>query len=104
MKNLYSLVLLLPFVVCAQRNVDLDRYNFTVQYRSLPALKLDSTYHTYNIEIEGTKLMQPLLNQMDPAKTVSLEGWRKLESTGHITIHVKLDNILPESVSGKERV
>src|SRR6476619_3816998 len=105
MKNLYSLILLLiPFVVCAQRNVDLDRYNFTVQYRSLPALKIDSIYHTYNVEIEATKLMQPLLNQMDPSKTVLLEGWRKLESTGHITVHVRLDDILPESVSVKERI
>jgi hypothetical protein len=105
MKNLYAFILLLtPVAACAQRNVDLDRYNFTVQYRSLPALKLDSTYHTYNVEIEGTKLMQPLLNQMDPAKTVSLEGWRKLESIGHITMHVKLDDMLPESVSVKERI
>jgi len=105
MKNLYSgILLLLPFAVCAQRNVDLDRYNFTVQYRSLPALEVDSTYHTYNVEIESTKLMQPLLSQMDPAKVVWLDGWRKLESTGHITIHVKLDDILPESVSEKERV
>src|SRR6476660_1399355 len=105
MKNLYSLILLLiPFVVCAQRNVDLDRYNFTVQYRALPAMKLDSTYRTYNVEIEATKLMQPLLNQMDPAKTVWLEGWRKLTSQGHITVHVKLDDILPETVSEKARV
>ena len=105
MKNLYFVIfLLIPVAVCAQRNVDLDRYNFTVQYRSLPALKLDSTYHTYNVEIEATKLMQPLLNQMDPSKTVWLEGWRKLESTGHITIHVRLDDILPESVSVKERI
>jgi len=105
MKNFYSIILLLiPVAVCAQKNVDLDRFNFTVQYRALPAMKLDSTYHTYNVEIETTKLMQPLLSQMEPGKTVWLEGWRKLETQGHLTIHVKLDDILPESVSEKERI
>src|SRR5438045_3603477 len=105
MKNFYAFTLLfISYAVSAQKNVDLDRFNFTVQYRALPAMKLDSTYRTYNVEIEATKLMQPLLNQIDPAKTVWLEGWRKLPSQGHLMIHVKLDDILPENVSEKERV
>jgi hypothetical protein len=65
-KNLYLIILLFPVAVQAQRNVDLDRYNFTVQYRALPVIKLDSTYRTYNVEIESTRLMQPLLNEMHP--------------------------------------
>lgn len=104
MKNLYLILLLfITTSVLAQRNVDLDRYHFTVQYRSLPAMKLDSTYRTYNVKVEGTKLMQPMLSQMHPEKNVLLEGWRKLPSNGHLTIRVKMEDILPESVSVKVR-
>jgi hypothetical protein len=88
----------------AQRTVDLDRYHFKVYYRSLPTIKIDSTYRTYNVEVEATKLMQPLLKEMEPDNTVRLEGWRKLQKEGHITIKIKLGDLLPGDVSVKERV
>jgi hypothetical protein len=88
----------------SQKNVDLDRYNFTVQFRSLPQMRLDSTYRTYNVEVESTKLMQPLMQDMLPEKTVELAGWRKLPRNGHINIKVKLEDLLPESASVRERV
>jgi hypothetical protein len=104
-KKLYSFVLLLlPLLVLAQRNVDLDKYHFTVQYRSLPKMRIDSTYRTYNVEVEGTRLMQSFLNELSPEKSVILEGWRKLPVEGHLSIKVKLEDLLPESVSVKERV
>ena len=103
-KNYLILLFLLPLSIVAQKRVDLDKYKFTVQYRTLPKVRLDSTYHTYNVEVEGTKLMQPFLQGMAPDKTVLLEGWRKLPYDGHLTIKVKLEDLLPESVSVKERV
>jgi hypothetical protein len=103
-KKLYFFALLLfPIIISAQKSVDLDRYRFTVQYRSLPQLRLDSTYRTYNVEVEGTRLMQSFLQDMSPEKTVLLEGWRKLPQDGHITISIKLGDLLPESASVKER-
>lgn len=104
MKKLYFFTILaVPFAVTAQKTVDLDRYKFSVQYRSLPKILLDSTYRTYNVQVEGTQLMQPLLQNMSPENTVLLEGWRKLPQDGHIAIKVKLGDLLPESVSVKER-
>lgn len=47
--------------------------------------------------------MQPFLKDMQPEETVLLEGWRKLKEKGHVTISVKLDDLLPESVTVKER-
>ena len=105
MKNPCLILLLLhSFSVFAQKKVDLDRYNFSVQYHSLPAVRLDTTYRTYNVMVEGSKMMQPFLLDMAPEKSVLLEGWRKLPQDGHITIKVKLEDLLPESVSVKERV
>jgi hypothetical protein len=102
-KNLYIIVICMPFMVKAQKNVDLDKHNFTVQLRALPSTKIASSYHTYNVEIESTKLMQPLLSELEPEKSVLLEGWKKIETNGHLTVRVKLEDLLPESVSIKER-
>ena len=103
-KNYFLLLFILPFVVNAQKKVDLDRFHFTVQYRALPQVKLDSTYRTYNVVVEGTKLMQQYLQEIDPEKSVVMESWKKLPQDGHLTIKVKLEDLLPESVSVKERV
>ena len=105
MKKFYFLTLFaFPLLIAAQKSVDLDRYRFSVQYRSLPKMRLDSTYHTYNVEVEGTKMMQSFLEDIAPERTVLLEGWKKLKQDGHITIKVKLGDLLPESVSVKERL
>ena len=104
MKKYYLVIIFLcPLILLSQKKVDLDRYNFTVQFHSLPAMHLDSTYHTYNVVVEGTKMMQSFLQQLSPANSVIIDGWRKLPQDGHITIKVKLEDLLPESVSIKER-
>lgn len=105
MKKLYFFVLLaIFFSTHAQKKVDLDRFRFSVQYRSLPKMQIDSTYRTYNVEVEGTRLMQSFLNEMSPENSVLLEGWRKLPEDGHLDIKVKLGDLIPESVSVKERI
>ncbi len=105
MKKLYILTFcFLPLLSTAQKSVDLDRHRFKVQYRSLPAIRLDSTYRTYDVQVETTQLMQSLLHDMSPENSVVLEGWRKLPQDGHITIKVRLGDLVPGSVSVKERV
>ncbi|TAH05923.1 MAG: hypothetical protein EAZ16_00955 [Sphingobacteriales bacterium] len=105
MKISYLLLgLFLPVALLAQKKVDLDKFNVAVQYRSLPQYRLDSSYKTYNVEVEGTRLMQPFLKELTPEKSVELEGWRQLERAGHITIKLRFEDILPESVNVKERV
>lgn len=104
-KNHFLLfTILLPLLVTAQKKVDLDRFRFKVQYRSLPLMRLDSTYRTYDVHVEGTKVMQAYLQEMDPEKTVLLENWKKLPTDGHISIKVKVEDLLPESVTVKERI
>ena len=104
MKKFYTLILgLLPFIAEAQKKVDLDAYRFSVQYRSLPKLQIDSTYRTYNVTVEGTRMMQPFLKDLSPENSVRLEGWKKLPENGHVTIQVKLEDLLPEDISIKER-
>lgn len=104
MKKLQIILWLSITSIAFGQRVDLDRYTFTAQFRTLPTVQIDSTYRTYNVLVETTRLMQSYLDEMAPEKSVLLEGWRKLEETGHITIRVKIEDILPESVSVKERV
>jgi len=103
-KITYTILLCLAFLpASSQKKVDLDPYSFTVQWRSLPVMKIDSTYRTYNVEVEATRLMQNFLHEMTPEETVILEGWKKLPAGGHITIKVNLEDLLPESVVVRER-
>lgn len=102
-KLLLFFLFISPHILFAQKSVDLDRYKFAVQFRSLPAVKIDPTYRTYDVEVETTRLMNPLLQDMQPEKTVRLEGWRRLPENGHLTIKVKLGDLLPGDATVKER-
>ncbi len=103
-KYYFSLLLLIPLGITAQKNVDLDKFNFTAQFRSLPVLPIDSTFRTYNVRVDGSKIIKGYLDDMDPEKSVLLEGWKKLPNDGHLAINVKIEDLLPQSVSVKERV
>ena len=101
-KTCFLILFIFPLLLGAQK-IDLDRFYFTVQIRCLPKLKLDSTYHTYNVEVETSRMMQSFLNELSPENSVVLEGWRKLSENGHINILVKLGDLIPESFAVKER-
>jgi len=103
-KLVTAAVLLLALHCSAQKSVDLDRYRFSVQLRSLPTVRIDSTYRTYDVDVTTTKLMDQFFMQSDPGKTIRLEGWKKLPSRGHISIQVKLGDLLPGDATVRERV
>jgi hypothetical protein len=99
---LIAAITLLPIAASSQK-LDLDRFRFTAEFRTLPAYRLDSSYHTYNVSIQGTKLMKGYLEDMTPERTVLLEGWKMIPKAGHISVDVKLEEMLPETFSVKTR-
>jgi hypothetical protein len=99
-----SFLFFIPVALFSQKKVDLDKFGFTVQFRSLPNYRLDSSYRTYNVEVERTKVMEPFLQELDPEKSVVIDGWKKLPADGHLNVKVKMDELLPESFAIKERV
>ncbi len=101
-KVLFITVFLLPVIALCQR-VDLDRFKFTSQFRSLPTMRLDSSYRTYHVSIEAPRLMKRYVSDIAPEQSVILEGWRMLDKNGHLAIQVKLEDLLPQSYSVKER-
>ena len=101
-KLIFTAFLALPVFVFSQR-ADLDRFRFTTQYRTLPSFRLDSSYHTYHVTVETSRLMQGYLADMTPEKSIEIEGWKMLSKKGHLAIQVKLEDLLPESFSVSER-
>jgi hypothetical protein len=73
MKKYLFILVFCPIISFAQA-VDLDRFNFTVQFHSLPAMRLDSTYHTYNVVVESSRMMQPFMKPAVAENSVILEG------------------------------
>lgn len=96
--------MLMPVLAGAQKSVDLDKFRFSVKFRSLPSARIDSTYRTYDIEVGSTKMMEPFIRDLQPEQTVRLEGWKKLPGEAHLSVKVKLGDLVPGSVSVKERV
>jgi hypothetical protein len=104
-KKIYTILFLIfPLVLIAQKSVDLDKLRFRVQYRALPTMRIDSTYRTYNVEVETTRMMNSFLQELSPERSVQLEGWRRLQNDGHLEIKVKFGDLLPGDVAVKERV
>lgn len=105
MKKLYPfLFLIIPFTLVAQKSVDLDKFRFRVQFRSLPAMKIDSSYRTFDVQVETTRMMTPFMQDLEPDKSVRIEGWRKLSKSGHLSVNVKIGDLIPGDVAIKERV
>jgi hypothetical protein len=83
----------------AQR-VDLDRFNFTVSYRDFPEEPLPSEYKTFNLRIE----VAPSLGYLNLGDGFTIDGLKRVNGTGHITILAILDDILIEKSELKERL
>jgi hypothetical protein len=66
-------------------------------------MRIDSNYRTYNVTIEGGRLMQRYLDELSPEGSVVLQGWKRLNKKGHLSIQIKLEDIMPEAFSIRER-
>jgi hypothetical protein len=48
--------------------------------------------------------MDPMLREMQPENSIRFEGWRKLPEEGHLSVKVKLGDLIPGDVAIKERI
>jgi hypothetical protein len=56
------------------------------------------------VEVEETKIMETFIKELEPEKSVMIDGWKKLPAAGHLNVKVKMDELIPESFATKERV
>ncbi len=105
MKKLSILLTFILFisVVYAQR-VDLDRFNFTVSYRDFPENPLPDAYKTYNIRLEASPSLGLGYSTQNLENNIFVEGLKKVEGTGHITILLMMDDLVFEKPETVERI
>ena len=105
MKKLFILLTFILFisVVYAQR-VDLDRFNFTVSYRDFPENPLPDAYKTYNIRLEASPSLGLGYSTQNLENNIFVEGLKKVEGTGHITILLMMDDLVFEKPETVERI
>lgn len=90
--------------VNAQR-VDLDRFNFTAAYRNYPEDPLPNDFKTYNVRVEASPSLGLGYSAASQyAGQIEIEGLKKTEGTGHVTLLLILDDIIFEKSELKERI
>ena len=103
-KLLFTFPTLIFFVTVNAQRVDLDRFNFTASFRDFPDEPLPAEFKTYNVRIEAAPSLGLGYSAYNLESLVSIEGLRKVNGTGHITILAMLDDIVIEKSETKERI
>lgn len=85
------------------QKVDLDRYNFSYNFRMLPSTPLPEGYKTYNFDISASSTMDQVFDDDMVEGSVSIEGLKKVKGQGHITIHVRMGEVFLRDPQLKER-
>ncbi len=94
MKYPIALACLLAGNLALAQKVDLDRYSFTVSYRDLPHMPVDTGFRSYDFQLQTGPLMRVAASQLRTAETVFIEGWIGQESGGDISVSLKMEDLL----------
>jgi hypothetical protein len=105
MKKLFTFLAFTLFIsgVDAQR-VDLDRFNFSASYRDFPENPLPDAYKTYNVRLEASPSLGLGYSAKNLENTILVEGLKKVEGTGHVTVLLMMDDIVFEKPETIEKV
>lgn len=96
------LALSLTFAALAQK-VDLDRFNFQFTMRLLPSTPLPEGYNTYNINVAAASSIREVYNDDLVKSNLEIEGLKKTDKQGHITITVNMGDVSLRDPQLKER-
>jgi hypothetical protein len=105
MKTLFLWVVLCLSGILAQgQKIDLDKYYFSASYRDLPRTPVDTSFHTYYVQVEISSMIKKAMKDQKLEEIIDIEGWRKLTSNAHMKIGVKMEDIIVDKPEVKERV
>ena len=111
MKKIFYLMVFAAFVagcgggqaVSNGDKVDLDKFSFSASYRDLPRYPLDTSYHTYSVQIDYGTLTRLAMKRNELENQVRMEGWRRLSYGAHVQVRVKFEDLLITSSEVIER-
>lgn len=103
-KLIFTLFFTMVLLSGLAQRVDLDRFNFSATYRDFPEEPLPEAYKTFNVRIESAPSLGLGYNTESLENLVIIEGLKKVNGTGHVTILAIMDDIVIEKTETKERV
>ena len=103
-KIIFTFCACLLCTAAISQRVDLDRFNFTASYREFPDEQLPGAYKTFNVRIEATPSLGLGYSVSNLESMIKVEGLKKVNGTGHVTILAILDDIMIGKIEIKERV
>jgi hypothetical protein len=103
-KLLITVSLVTLFFVSFGQKVDLDKFNFTYEYRDLPKVPLNPEYRTFSLKFNATGSVRDNFGGTALEDAVNVQGWKKVTGTGHIVATVTLDDLTINSSQVTERV
>ena len=111
MKKIFYLIAFAAFIsgcgggaaVSNGDKVDLDKISFTASFRDLPSNALDTSYHTYSVQVDYGTLTRLAMKRGELENQVTMEGWRRLNHGAHVLIRVRFEDLLITSSEVVER-
>lgn len=105
MKRLPLVALLaIAAVVCNAQKVDLDKFNFTFDYRDLPLNPLSPEFKTYSTVFSASPQIRNLYESGIDDK-VNIDGWKKVSgSPGHVVVSIVMEDMMITDVNVTDRV
>jgi hypothetical protein len=102
--SLVAFLALLTFVCHAQK-VDLDKFNFTFEYRDLPTSPLNPEFKTFSVNFNMSSMMQNNFGGSSLNDMLNIDGWKKVTGApGHIVATISFDDLVITSSKVTERV
>jgi hypothetical protein len=76
------------------QKVDLDRFNFTFEYRNLPSTPLDSTYKTFSVSVDASENVENSMGAGAISSRVNLQGFSRVDRKGDVVIAVQIEDLM----------
>lgn len=104
-KLLVGASLVMLSLVSFGQKVDLDKFNFTFEYRDLPRIPQSPDYRTFSVSVNASSNVRSNYGDQGLENAVNIEGWKRISgSTGHLVVDVTLGDLMFTSSQVTERV
>ena len=104
MRKIFTLVALAICLTSYSQKVDLDKFYFSASYRDLPRQPLDTSYHTFSVNVETGPLSKLVIRRGELEERVRIEGWKQLSYDAHLQVQFRFEDVIIEKSEAKENV
>lgn len=106
MKKLFITLFFVVFVFASYcQKVDLDRFNFTFEYRDLPRIPQSPDYKTYSVSVSTSSMVRSNYGDTGLENLINLDGWKKVDGVpGHLIVNVHIEDLIITGSQVTERV